>query len=71
MKNALDHNSYFDCSLASWNGQFVNAGRMDSRSPGHRDRGGTDQSHSRPKARGVTMATFFHRAIRGKESEHG
>jgi hypothetical protein len=32
---------------------------MDSRSPGHRDRGGTDQSHSRPKARGVTMEPYF------------
>ena len=71
MINALDHNSHFACSLDSWNGQFVHDGRMDSHSPGHRDRGGTDQGHSRPKARGMTLATLFHRAIIGKESDDG
>src|SRR3989304_6276926 len=48
-KNALDHSGHFACPLAPWFGHIVHDGRIHSRSPGHRDRGGTDEFHSGTK----------------------
>ena len=40
--NALDHSGQFGCPLSGRFGHLVHDGRVHSRSPGHRDRGGSD-----------------------------
>jgi hypothetical protein len=42
MKNALDHYGHIGPPLVYWVGHLVHDGRVHSRSPGHRDRGGSD-----------------------------
>jgi len=46
MKNALDHSGHFACPLGAGVGHLVHDGRIHTRSPGHRDRGGADTSYS-------------------------
>src|SRR4030042_3683538 len=48
-KNALGHRRHFACPLGAGFGHLVHDGRIHSRSPGHRDRGGADQRHSGTK----------------------
>jgi hypothetical protein len=55
MKNALDHYGHIGSRLVYWFGHLVHDGRIHSRSPGHRNRGGADEYHSRSEGRIATM----------------
>src|SRR3989339_2173694 len=49
MINALDRSRHFARPLGAGLGHLVHDGRVHSRTPGHRDRGGADQCHSGTK----------------------
>src|SRR5665648_190957 len=76
-KNALDHRGHFGCPLGARFGHLVHDGRVHSRSPGHRDRGGTDQCPSRSKGRVAAMecisqerrANMYEDVLKGKWKE--
>jgi hypothetical protein len=70
MKNALDHSGYFACPLGAGFGHLVHDGRIHSRSPGHRDRGGADQCPSRSKGRVATMGCFSAQGPGREGGEH-